>query len=231
MKALQIFVLTFFFSFSLGDALLAQADAQYVKGKAHLDESQLEKLKQEHRWEKPEPTEGVTKKSYFPKFDWGNLAGFSDVWKYILFAVVLSILVVLIVWLIQSQQHNTKMRKDRTLLFDVESDVDVKKIDWRALETMLAQAEQEQNYRHAMRILFLLLLKNLQNIDYIKTAKGYTNAHYLQQMRAFPPLLNAFQNLLRFYEVVWYGERTLENASYSQVKRQWSSFVDTLPKK
>jgi hypothetical protein len=148
--------------------------------------------------------------------------------KPLLVISISAMLLGLILWFVLQSWGKYNMRNHQQIHFDFEQEVDVKKINWSDLENLLQQALQNQNHRIALRLLFLILLKKLQENGYLKTGKGLSNAQYLKQMQHQIELYETFAYLLRCYEWVWYGERSLSAHQFEALKNQWDSFLEKI---
>lgn len=88
---------------------------------------------------------------------------------------------------------------------------------------LLRNAEQEQDYRVGIRLLFLQTIKILSETKYIQYQPDYTNLHYLQQLHQ-SKLYNEFSLLIRSYEYVWYGKFELSHERYTSIKNSFLMF-------
>lgn len=85
---------------------------------------------------------------------------------------------------------------------------------------LIHKAEAEQNYRFAVRLMFLQTLKLLSETNHIKYQPDYTNLHYLQQMYQ-SKLYNDFSKITRSYEYVWYGKFEISAEKYATIKNNF----------
>jgi hypothetical protein len=88
---------------------------------------------------------------------------------------------------------------------------------------LILQAEKEKNYRIAIRLMFLQILKTLSETNTIHYQPDYTNLHYLQQLNQ-TKFYNEFFKVMRSYEYVWYGKFDISADNYSAVKNDFSNF-------
>ena len=82
---------------------------------------------------------------------------------------------------------------------------------------LLRKAEQEGNYRGAVRLLYLQTLKLLSEANIIHYQPDYTNLHYIEQLYQ-TKFYNEFSAVTRHYEYVWYGKFEISQALYSTIK-------------
>jgi hypothetical protein len=79
------------------------------------------------------------------------------------------------------------------------------------------------NYRLAVRLLFLKLLKNLSLNDIIQYKQEKTNFAYLSEMRS-GPYYNDFFHLARNYEYIWYGKFEIDKETFGTIKTHFENF-------
>ena len=84
--------------------------------------------------------------------------------------------------------------------------------------TRLAVAEAAGNWRLAVRLGYLQLLKDLADGGLINWQPDKTNHAYLAELSPAGPLRGAFREATRQFEYVWYGELALTAPLYAQVR-------------
>ncbi len=84
------------------------------------------------------------------------------------------------------------------------------------LEQYLMEALGSGNYRLAVRIQFLMLIKALQENDYINWKKEKTNWDYLQEVKEYS-FHTDFKYLIKVFEKVWYANYTIKRDTYDQL--------------
>ena len=89
-----------------------------------------------------------------------------------------------------------------------------------AYNDRIKKAEAEQNYRVAVRLIFLQTLKLLSDTNHIKYQPDYTNLNYLQQLHQ-SNLYNDFSKVARNYEYVWYGKFEISSEAYEVIKKDF----------
>ena len=85
------------------------------------------------------------------------------------------------------------------------------------------KAMSDENYRQAIRLMFLQLLKRMDENEIIKYQQDLTNFDYRMQLQGThyePP----FKNLVTFYEYAWYGKWQPGKTIFMQVKEQFDTF-------
>ncbi|UYZ63340.1 DUF4129 domain-containing protein [Hymenobacter weizhouensis] len=137
-------------------------------------------------------------------------------WKYGLYAFLVAALVFAVLKLLQVDLTRAFGRAPRraALSYDTETE------DLHALQldALLAQAETERNYRLAVRLGYLQVLRQLSDTGLIRWQPDKTNHDYLFELPA-GPLPEAFRELTRQFEYVWYGEQEdLTTDDYERVR-------------
>ncbi|UAM99354.1 hypothetical protein K8354_05950 [Polaribacter litorisediminis] len=95
------------------------------------------------------------------------------------------------------------------------------------LEGLLKQALENKNFRLAIRYYYLTSLKILSNKEMISYHKDKTNSAYLSEIEN-RDIKNQFSYLSYVYAYVWYGEFTLDEASFIRAQHKYQSFLKSL---
>jgi len=90
-------------------------------------------------------------------------------------------------------------------------------------EKEIANAISEGQYRIAVRLMFLNVLKNLSLKDLITYKQGKTNFDYLMQMHSSRYYKDFFR-LTRDYEYTWYGKFDITPETFDIIKNDFESF-------
>jgi len=97
------------------------------------------------------------------------------------------------------------------------------------LELMLEKALRENNFREAVRIYFIFIIKELKEKNWISWEKKKTNQYYLLEMRdriQYEP----FSKSVMLFEIVWYGKRELTSGEYAQVEPFFKELLKSIEK-
>lgn len=92
------------------------------------------------------------------------------------------------------------------------------------LSQRIEDAISKREYRHAVRYLFLRVLKELAAHDLIVWRIDKTNRDYVHELRR-SELKAPLSNLVRLFEYVWYGNFELSENSFAQAKRAFDDFT------
>ncbi len=95
------------------------------------------------------------------------------------------------------------------------------------LQRLLQEALAKKDYRGAVRIYFMFIVRDLAEKKHIKWEKEKTNFHYLREMSG----KNEFEDFnisVSYFEIIWYGKRELDADKFEQVKPNFTRFLDKL---
>ncbi len=95
------------------------------------------------------------------------------------------------------------------------------------LERALQAHIQQEEYRLAVRVLYLHTLKLLVEKDYIAWHSNKTNSIYIMEL-AGTPYQKGFRQLSRTYEYVWYGERNPTKSQYEAISAEFNVIIALL---
>jgi len=90
--------------------------------------------------------------------------------------------------------------------------------------TRLAEAEAAGNWRLAVRLGYLQLLKTLSDNALINWQPDKTNHAYLAELPLAGTLRVDFREITRQFEFVWYGELALSGPLYERVRAGQRAF-------
>lgn len=91
------------------------------------------------------------------------------------------------------------------------------------LEQQLKQALIDENFRLAIRYLYLQTLNRLSERNWLNLSPDKTNYQYVREL-AKPQLQNGFSRITLHYEYAWYGDFHIDEAVYQQVKSDFDQF-------
>ncbi len=87
----------------------------------------------------------------------------------------------------------------------------------------ISKAELEGNYRLAIRLQYLQVLKNLNILGLIKWRPDKTNFSYIQELRDNPSG-KAFERLTGIFEYAWYGNKPVTDEYYAMIKAEFDLY-------
>lgn len=99
-------------------------------------------------------------------------------------------------------------------------ETDPDKIAFEQLESWLRQALTDQNYAYAVRVVFLMVLKDLSKQEIILWKRNKTNRDYLFEIRQ-PELARSFRTLAQAFDASRYGNYRVTHRSFEMVQSQY----------
>jgi hypothetical protein len=93
--------------------------------------------------------------------------------------------------------------------------------------SLLERAEAEGEYAIAIRLLYLGVLKELQDRKHIQYRRDYSNRDYLRQL-AGNPHRDAFAAVTAAYERFWYGDYPLDRLTYRVHRTAFTTLTQQL---
>lgn len=130
--------------------------------------------------------------------------------KAIGYGVVAAIIILLLYIVLKNIKVNKKVKQVGVAPYTSDDVEDIREMDIPAL---LQQALTEKNFKLAVRLYFLLLLRNLHDAGMIKWEKDKTNRDYLTELFSKENLYDDVRSLTIRYEEVWYGDHHFPEAS------------------
>jgi len=164
-----------------------------VVGETNYAEEQVEEKKKE---EKDKPSHG-------PSLAWSPA-----VLKIVGYVLILLLIGGVIYYLLKNAMQDDSSLKNSintdSLLYDNKHIDEVTEDD---IERLLREALDRNDFRGAVRLYYIKLLKHLHSTGFIAWKKNKTNHDYAAELAAFP-FTRDFRKLMTAYEIIWYGERT-----------------------
>lgn len=144
---------------------------------------------------------------------------------YLYYLLIVVVLVVAVVWLTRNLKGNPKI--EPAPLASETSPVMDEQLHELDLEQLLKQAVARGEFRLAVRLNFLIVIKLLSQKEYIHWAKEKTNWEYYTEL---PDRLLAdqFRELVVHFEGVWYGEHPLDIRQYSAAETAYKAMQERL---
>jgi hypothetical protein len=94
-------------------------------------------------------------------------------------------------------------------------------------EQQILAAEQQSNFRLAVRLYYLWALKKLVNKKLIQFHIKKTNIEYCQELKGNTHF-DAFEQCTRFYNYVWYGEFIINENKYAHIKESFTKMLSQI---
>jgi hypothetical protein len=133
----------------------------------------------------------------------------------------------IIIWFLASSNIKIFYTKPKLIVSEKEPEEN-RDIFSHNLEKDLKQAIQSGEYRTAVRLLYLQVLKKLAQSTIIHYSLDKTNSDYLLQLQPTAYYKDFFK-LTRDFEYVWYGQFTISETTFQKMREDFISFKDSLP--
>jgi hypothetical protein len=159
----------------------------------------------------------------FSWFSFDNSAGFNWMIIKILSVLILIFAVYFISKILINKQGKWMQTKDNVAVaLDLENTEQlIQEADFKQL---IAEMEQAENSRQAIRLYYLWLLKELQLARKIKFQPEKTNADYTFEI-SDSKLREQFTYLSYLYNYIWYGEFSINQTEYLSAKAAFETFL------
>lgn len=146
--------------------------------------------------------------------------------KVVAYLVVVGVIVLVIYLVVRNISLDLKIKREELKTDDLEKPVeDIEKVD---IAGLLEQARREGNFRLAVRLYYLGLLKKLHEMNKIVWKKDKTNRDYLAELFSKEFYFQEMRRLTLSYEAVWYGEHDLNPESFHRISSQFESVFQDL---
>jgi len=141
----------------------------------------------------------------------------------LLWIFLISAFVLILRWFVIAGR-NPFLKKQRKFASGATDSVPTEHIFDIDFENEIQAAVAAENYRMAIRLHFLFLLKQLDEKGLISYRSERTNSDYLQQLRA-SVYYNDFFSLTRSFEYAWYGKFELSKQAFESIEARFNLFT------
>jgi hypothetical protein len=144
---------------------------------------------------------------------------------WIFLIIIIAGVVALIIYLIATSSSNPANVKVRPV--DYLDDIPPAEIPLTELQRLLKEALDKNDYRAAVRIYYLFILRDISKKKWIKWEREKTNMHYLREMSGRPEYYD-FDKTVGYFEIVWYGKRDVTGEQFTLIKPDFTNLLDKL---
>lgn len=184
-------------------------------------EERYEELRQEVVYEAPEEEEEEEDTVEPWDFNWDiNLSQQTSI-------LIFLVLLLVFGFLIYRVLGDVEMRKRTRSAGEEEEEINIEDIEEERLVadgvslSLLQRAENAGQFDVAVRLLYIQLLKELQDADLIKYRRDFSNRDYQHQLKG-TKYLKDFRDVTADYERYWFGKYTIDRLSYRLVQRKFN---------
>ena len=171
----------------------------------------------------PEYENSVFRKLWFRFVRWMRSSlgkgGFSLLSDILYYGLMIGTAIGLIFIVLKSQGHNPFSRGERRTRTQLQADTIDENSSVESINKLIATAEEQGDYRLAIRLHFLKTLRLLDDDDHIVWRSGKTNHEYQTEIKD-KLLKERFDSLSYVFEYCWYGQFEIENQSQYQQLRE-----------
>ena len=168
--------------------------------------------RQKQKEEKPSGGETIFQKAWFSNLVW--------------FLIVGSFVVILI-WFLASSNIKLFRKRDVSIVND-DLQITEENIFSLDYEKEIQKAVNDNNYRLAIRLWYLRILKEMADKNIIQYKHERTNRDYLDQLND-TSYYNGFFRLTRNFEYSWYGQFPLQADTFQLLQKDFQTFKQQLP--
>lgn len=91
-------------------------------------------------------------------------------------------------------------------------------------DSAIAHERSKQNYRNAVRLMHLKILRELEKNKFIRLSIDKTNYDYTRELKN-SPLKQNFIGLTNHYNHIWYGNQTLSAPDYESLESSFQQYT------
>ena len=153
--------------------------------------------------------------------DVGNWSGLGWL-SYVLLGLLVVVLALLIYYLFVNRTRDGAAVKPVDL--DEQAPTEIPLTE---LQKLLRDALARNDYRAAVRIYFIFIIRDLSQKRWIELQKEKTNYHYLREMSE-NPLYSPFSKSVGYFEVIWYGKREIDRQTFDKIQPDFKGLLDKL---
>lgn len=141
---------------------------------------------------------------------------------YLAIGIVLAVLI----FVIYNLFFKDPVRMDKKVVTEDHEEIQVEK-PFSELDELLRLSIENGNYREAVRIYFIYIIKTLREKNWINWEKKKTNTAYLFEMRD-KRQFNSFSQVVLIFEIIWYGKREITKEQYEMIRPQFDQLLNSL---
>jgi hypothetical protein len=153
---------------------------------------------------------------------------FREKWfRNLLWIVILGSFIGVVIWYLVSSNILLFRKKAKSFVEGEAEEINTDDIFSIRYEPEIAKAENSGNYRFAIRLWYLFVLKDLSEKSLIEYQPGRTNHDYAMQLYK-TSYGRDFSRLTRNFEYTWYGQFSVSADTYQTLRNDFLSFQKTL---
>lgn len=142
-----------------------------------------------------------------------------------IFYIAIALAVIFLAYILLNEGGTGLFKVSRNKSINSYEDITAENIENADIHSLIKNAENDNDYRLAIRYYYLLVLKTLSLKNHIKFEDDKTNNEYLSEVSS-KPFSKDFAYTSYLYNYIWYGEFPLNTDKYNKAKSNFSSFLN-----
>lgn len=138
-----------------------------------------------------------------------------------IFIFILVLFAAAVIWFLAKNEMNLFGRGRRKLSVEQPVEGEPENIFAADLQAAIENAASKEDYRLAIRLSYLLLLRKFSEEGWIKYKEDTTNMEYMTQLYN-QPFYKEFFTATRNYEYTWYGEMPVNKLLYDRIQQDFA---------
>ncbi len=142
-----------------------------------------------------------------------------------LFYLAIAIAVIYLVYILLNEGGSGLFSSKNSKTLNDYEEITAENIEHADIHTLIKNAENDNNYRLAVRYYYLLVLKTLSLKNHIKFEDDKTNSEYLNEISE-KPFSEKFAYISYLYNYIWYGKFTVDIKQYTKAKNNFLTLLN-----
>jgi len=143
-----------------------------------------------------------------------------------IFVIILIIAVIYVVYNVMDEGQGGFFSRGKFRKINSQ-EINVNNIEETDLQALITSAEDQGDFRLAVRYQYLMVLKTLSVKNAIKYEDDKTDSDYLNEI-GLKPYSSSFAKTAYLYNYVWYGEFLLNQQQYGKAKNSFETFLKSV---
>lgn len=162
--------------------------------------------------------------TFYKPFKDINISGDFDLVDLLMWVVFIGALLLALKLFLGMDARSLFRKKASVIIPSTSYTEDINTIDFNA---EILEAHSQGQYRKAVRLYYLWVLKRLADEGTIEWKQDKTNADFLAEMRN-NPTHSTFKRLTEAFNRFWYGEFPLSEQLYTETRKDFDSYLQEL---
>ncbi|GAA3621635.1 hypothetical protein GCM10022397_04210 [Flavivirga jejuensis] len=142
-----------------------------------------------------------------------------------LFYLAIAIAVIYLVYILLNEGGSGLFSSRNNKKLNDFDEITAENIEHADIHSLIKNAENDNNYRLAIRYYYLLVLKTLSLKNHIKFEDDKTNSEYLNEING-KPFSKEFSYTSYLYNYIWYGKFAVNIGQYTKAKDHFLTLLN-----